>query len=75
MHEYDFQIEYQKGKDNVVENALRKKRILTTITFLKAIILDVVRTTSQEDLFFNKVTSTLPILSKSKKQLRIVVSF
>ena len=43
LHEYDFTIEYQPGKENVVADALSRKSILTTLTLLRTSIIDVVR--------------------------------
>ena len=58
-HEYDFTIEYQPGKENVVADALSRKSILTTLTLLRTSIIDVVRQASLEDPFFKKIASAL----------------
>ena len=75
LHEYDFQIQYQAGKDNIVADALSRKSILSAITSLQTSIMDSVRQASQQDPFFTRVTSLIPIQSKSDKQLRIVEGF
>ena len=75
LHEYDFTIEYQPGKENVVADALSRKSILTTITLLCTTLLEEVRQASTDDYFFKKIVSTLQLQSKSEKQLRIIEGF
>ena len=67
LHEYDFTIEYQPGKENVVADALSRKSILTTLTLLRTSIIDVVRQASLEDPFFKKIASALIAQPKSEK--------
>ena len=75
LHEYDFQIDYQAGKDNVVADALSRKSSLATITLLQTNMTGWVKQALQGDAFFNKVTSTLPIQNKTEKQKRITNGF
>ena len=72
LHEYDFQIQYQAGKDNVVADALSRKSILATLTILQTNLSDAVRQFYQEDIFFSKITSALLAHPKSQNQSRVV---
>ena len=40
LHEYDFTIEYQQGKQNVVADALSRKTIVAAITMLQTTLTD-----------------------------------
>ena len=73
--EYDFSIEYQSGKENVVADALSRKSTMSSITLLQTSIMGSVREALQEDPFFKQITSTLLIQPKSKKQLRLADRF
>ena len=75
LHEYDFCIEYQPGKENVVANALSKKSTLSVISVLQTSITDVVRQASINDSFCNLIASIIPILNKSEKHLNIIKGF
>ena len=75
LHEYDFSIEYQPGKENVVADALSRKSTLSAISILQSSITDVVRQASVNDSFYNLIASTISILDKSEKQLNIVKGF
>ena len=75
LHEYDFQIKYQSGKDNVVVDALSRKSSLATITLLQTNMTRLVKQGLQGDAFFNKLTSTLSIQSKTEKQQKITEGF
>ena len=54
LHEYDFQIQYQAGKDNVVTDALNRKSILATLTIFQTHLSDGVRQFYQHDIFLLK---------------------
>ena len=75
LHEHDFSIEYQPGKENIVGDALSKKSTLSAISVLQTSIADFVRQASVNDTFYNLIASTIPILNKSEKQLNIVKGF
>ena len=75
LREYDFSIEYQPGKENVVADALSRKSTLSAISVLQTSIADVVRQASVNDSFYNLIASTIPILNKSEKQFNIIKGF
>ena len=75
LHKYDFQIQYQAGKDNVVVDALSRKSILATITMLQTNLSEAVRQFYQQDLFFTKITSALLAHPKSEKQSWVTEGF
>ena len=59
LHEYDFQIEYQASKGNLVVDALSRKSVLAAVTLLQSSLAKVVCTASHLDYFFQKITSML----------------
>ena len=75
MHEYDFQIEYQAGKDNLVADVLSRKSILPAVTLLQSSLAKVVRTTSHSYSFLQKVTTVLSTKPRSEKQMRLIEGF
>ena len=75
LHEYDFKIEYQAGKENIVADVLSRKSTLASITLLQSSIIPLVREASQDDPFFKLITTTLTLSSKTEKQLRVVDGF
>ena len=75
LHEYDLQIKYQLSKDNVLAYALSRKSTLAAISSLQTTITNTICKASQQDPLFIKVTSTISIQSKPKKQKEIVEGF
>ena len=75
LHEYDFQIQYQAGKDNVVADALSRKSILATIPMLQINLSKIMRQFYQQDLFFLRLTFALLAHPKSDKQSQITKGF
>ena len=75
LHEYDFTIEYQQGKQNVVADALSRKTIVAAITMLQTTLTDDINDKIHGDIKLKRVIDTLPIQDKTEKQKRITKDY
>ena len=75
LHEYDFDIQYKPGKENLVADALSRKSMLSFISVLQTSLLDEVNTHMPQDPYFNKIRTLLSLSSRDEKQDRIINGF
>ena len=75
LHEYNFTIKYQPGKENAVADALSRKSLVATISLFQTNIVDLIRHSSRNDPFYNCIVTTLLPTDKSKKDHRLIDNF
>ena len=75
LHEYDFDIQYKPGKENLVADALSRKSILSSISVLQTSLLDEVNTHMPHDPYFSKVCALISLSKRDEKQNRIINGF
>ena len=75
LHEYNFTIEYQPGKENAIANALSQKSLAATISLIQTTIADLIRHSSHNNPFYNRIVTTLLSTDKSKKDHCLINNF
>ena len=75
LHEYDFTIKYQPGKENAVADALSRKSLAATITLVQTSLEEEIRQGCIDDPFFIRITTILTKGRKLEKESRTTKGF